>query len=244
MEIRGKIHCMFEQSGVFKNEFRKLGYPALDYDIQNEFNETDNVIDLFESIEKAYDSKSSIFDSITSDDLIIAFFPCIFFCEANTYQFRLDNKCYSKMQLRERTENIIKRSESRDYYFQLATKLVCICLERNLRLIIENPYSVMSYLCNNFILPPTIIEKDRRKRGDYFKKPTAYWFINCKNTTRQTIQNDKKHKTIKTSKRGKKQGICSQERSMISEDYARNFICDLILGKEQSIGEPNLNFTE
>lgn len=28
-------------------------------------------------------------------------------------------------------------------------------------------------------------------------------------------------------------GVCDQERSMISPDYARNFICDFILGKEQ-----------
>ena len=36
-----KVHCMFEQSGTFKNEFKKLGYEAFDYDIQNEFGETD-----------------------------------------------------------------------------------------------------------------------------------------------------------------------------------------------------------
>lgn len=34
-------YCLFEQSGTFKNEFKKLGYEAIDYDIQNEFNETD-----------------------------------------------------------------------------------------------------------------------------------------------------------------------------------------------------------
>ena len=28
-------------------------------------------------------------------------------------------------------------------------------------------------------------------------------------------------------------GICDTERSMISPDYARNFICDFILGKQQ-----------
>ena len=28
-------------------------------------------------------------------------------------------------------------------------------------------------------------------------------------------------------------GVCSEERSMISPDYARNFICDFIIGKEQ-----------
>ena len=41
-----KVHCFFEQSGTFKNEFKKLGIEAIDYDILNEFNETDNIIDL------------------------------------------------------------------------------------------------------------------------------------------------------------------------------------------------------
>ena len=45
-----KVHCLFEQSGIFKNEFRKLGINAYDYDIQNEFNQTDYVIDLFKEI--------------------------------------------------------------------------------------------------------------------------------------------------------------------------------------------------
>ena len=45
-----KVHCLFEQSGTFKNEFRKLGIDAYDYDIQNEFNQTDYVIDLFKEI--------------------------------------------------------------------------------------------------------------------------------------------------------------------------------------------------
>lgn len=45
-----KVHCLFEQSGTFKNEFRNLGINAYDYDIQNEFNQTDYVIDLFKEI--------------------------------------------------------------------------------------------------------------------------------------------------------------------------------------------------
>ena len=45
-----RVHCLFEQSGTFKNEFKKLGYEAFDYDIQNEFNQTDYVVDLFENI--------------------------------------------------------------------------------------------------------------------------------------------------------------------------------------------------
>jgi hypothetical protein len=54
MEIKGKVHCFFEQSGTFKNEFKKLGYEAEDYDIQNNFNETNHVMDLFKEIETAY----------------------------------------------------------------------------------------------------------------------------------------------------------------------------------------------
>jgi hypothetical protein len=54
MDITGKVHCLFEQSGTFKGEFIKLGIPAEDYDIQNNFGQTDHVIDLFAEIENAY----------------------------------------------------------------------------------------------------------------------------------------------------------------------------------------------
>ena len=54
MTIQGKVHLFFEQSGTFKNEFIKMGIPAEDYDIQNNFGQTDHVVDLFAEIEKAY----------------------------------------------------------------------------------------------------------------------------------------------------------------------------------------------
>ena len=69
MKINGKVHCFFEQSGTFKNEFKKLGIPAEDYDIQNNFNETDHVIDLFSEIDRAYTNitrqDKTIFDEIS-----------------------------------------------------------------------------------------------------------------------------------------------------------------------------------
>ena len=64
MEITGKVWCFFEQSGTFKNEFKKLGYDAVDVDIQNNFEQTDHVTDLFKAIEDAYDGKPSLFDDI------------------------------------------------------------------------------------------------------------------------------------------------------------------------------------
>lgn len=72
-----KYHCLFEQSGTFKNEFRKLGFEAFDYDILNNFNETDHQIDLFGEIERAYEGDLSIFDNFHSgEDYLLAFFPC------------------------------------------------------------------------------------------------------------------------------------------------------------------------
>ena len=77
--------------------------------------------------------------------------------------------------------------------------------------------------------------KNRMLRGDYRVKPTAYWFLNCVATKGYTEQYDKlaEKKTHMTSRGSKQAGLCSEERSMISPDYARNFICDFILGKEQ-----------
>lgn len=48
------FHLLFEQSGTFKKELIKLGYQAKDYDILNDFGETDYQIDLFKEIENAY----------------------------------------------------------------------------------------------------------------------------------------------------------------------------------------------
>jgi hypothetical protein len=68
-------------------------------------------------------------------------------------------------------------------------------------------------------------------RGDIFGKPTAYWFINCDPTHGFSYQPKTKIRVKKDAKPGKRSGVRSEERSMISPDYARNFICDFILGK-------------
>ena len=240
MEISGKVWCLFEQSGTFKNQFKLLGYDAVDVDIQNNFRETDYQIDLFKEIESAYDGLPSIFDSIAKDDLIMAFFPCIYFCENNQLAFTGKHINYRKLTEREKAEKIIERSHNREVFYRYLTMLYAVVAERGLRMIIENPWSVAGYLNNNFIIPPTIIDKNRRRRGDAFKKPTAYWFVNCKPTFGQSFTTPKEEKSISSSRGGAKAGLCSEERSMISPDYARNFICDFILGKEQEYSERSL----
>ena len=237
MEIKGKVHCFFEQSGTFKNEFIKLGIPAEDYDIQNNFGETDHTDDLFKAIEDAYDGKPSLFDQIRGGqdgDLIMAFFPCIYFTgSVNPCYFTLENNNYRNLSLDEKFEKILERANHRHYFYTLLYKMVEVCLKRDIRIVIENPYSTLHYLCNNFLKNPTIVDKNRTMRGDYFVKPTGYWFFNCEPTCGYSIQKDKEQKNIWKCKGSDKGGICSEERSLISPDYARNFICDFILGKSQ-----------
>lgn len=127
MKIDGKVYCFFEQSGTFKNEFCKLGIPAEDYDIQNEFEQTDHVCDLFEQIEWAWAEHPSIFDDITADDLILAFFPCINFCDAKTMMFRGVSIYQKKWSLEKIMHTNIQFSRERQKYYELLMKLVCVC---------------------------------------------------------------------------------------------------------------------
>lgn len=240
MEIKGKVHLFFEQSGTFKNEFIKLGYKACDYDIQNEFGETDYIVDLFDAIESSYDGKSSLFDDITEDDLIISFFPCIYFSAMSQMAFSFGYTNYRKLSIKEKTDKILERSHNREYFFSLAVKMISVCMQRGLRLIMENPWSEQTFLKANFVMTPTIVDMDRTRRGDYFVKPTAYFYVNCEPTNGFTYQKNKERKVILSTRGSKQAGLCSEERSMISPDYARNFICDWIIGKEQNYSQLNL----
>ena len=240
MEIKGNVYCLFEQSGTFKNEFLKLGINAYDYDIQNNFGQTDFQIDLFAEIEKAYGGGISIFDSFSKDDLIMAFFPCIFFCENNQLYFTGKHMNLSRLTTKEKIDMIMKRSKDRQFMYELILKLFCVCDIRSLRLVVENPYAKVHYLVNNFPYSPAIIDNNRTLRGDYYKKPTQYFFLNCEPTHGCTMKETKMHKRIASGKPGIKGGICSEDRSLISPDYARNFICDFILGKQQKYSQLSL----
>lgn len=242
MEIKGKVHCFFEQSGTFKNEFKKLGYEAYDYDIQNNFGETDNVIDLFAEIDKAYEGKPSLFDGITKDDLIIAFYPCIYFNCLSQVAFTLNYINYRNLTDVERIEKILERSEKREEFYSRLIRLVCVCLRGGLRLIFENPWALQTYLKANFLKNPDLVDENRRLRGDYYIKPTGYWYWNCDPTFGESYQTPKEIKSVLTAKCSPEAGLCSEERSMISPDYARNFICDFIIGKKQLDINPQLEF--
>lgn len=129
------------------------------------------------------------------------------------------------------TFKIIERVKNRAKFLILAMKMFTITKDRGLRLIMENPWNGESYLKDNFITPPSIIDNDRTRRGDVYKKPTAYWFVNCEPTSGFTYEPSKVVKKIREAKGSNKAGVCSEERSTITSTYARNFINDFILGR-------------
>lgn len=224
-----KVHCFFEQSGTFKNEFKKLGIEAIDYDILNEFNQTDNIIDLYKEIEKAYEYEKSIFDDISTDDLIIAFFPCIRFEDQIQMHFRGVAFQMKKWNDIQKLEKDIELHKELSHLYEIISKLVIVCLKRDLKLIIENPYSEQHYLVKFWGIKSKVIDKDRTQRGDYFEKPTQYWFINCEPKQNMILEAytwnaDKKKSIEKTNNK--------TERSLIAPEYANRFIREFILEEE------------
>ena len=163
----------------------------------------------------------------------MAFFPCIYFCENNELYFTGKHMNLSRLDTKLKIETILQRSRNRQFMYELCLKLFCVCDVRNIRLIVENPYSYAHYLVNNFPYKAVLIDRNRSFRGDFFNKPTQYWFLNCEPTHGCTKQLPSMHKRIASGRPGIQGGICSEDRSLISPDYARNFICDFILGRPQ-----------
>lgn len=179
MEIKGKVHCLFEQSGTFRDEFIRLGVPAEDYDIQDWYGKTDHVCDLFEAVGAAWDGLPSLFDGMTPDDLLVAFFPCIYFEGLQQTFFSLCARPTRGWTMRRRIEFAMDRLERRSEFHRHLYRLYGLCHERGLRLIIENPFG-NPYLIHGQNFPaPTLVDVNRMTRGDYYVKPTAYWFVNC-----------------------------------------------------------------
>ena len=218
---------MFEQSGTFKNEFKKLGYNAIDYDILNDFGETDQVVDLFEQINIAFDGGGTLFDEIDKNDLIFAFFPCIRFSNQAYMIFQGTQRQLKDKSLEEKMLVDLKTHQELHDLYTLICKFVIVCCRKGLKLIIENPYSLEHYLTRYWACRATIIDDDRREMGDYYKKPTQYFFVNCvpgNNFIFEAV-NIKTKKTISFTN-------SQVDRSLISPDYAERFIRTYLIEEE------------
>lgn len=235
------FHCLFEQSGTFKNEFKKLGYEAYDYDILNDFGETDYQIDLFKEIEDAYErERETIFDRIGGEDQIIAFFPCVRFEDQITMNFRGEFNGSNTWDDRQKLEYDLQLHEELNRMYSMVTKLAIICIDRKIPLVIENPRGTLHYLNRYWCLKPKVIDGDRRDRGDWFKKPTQYWFINREPSNNlvfeaininaiPSIGHDAWHNRRKSDYDQTGAKTVKVARSMIHPDYANRFIREFII---------------
>lgn len=219
-----KAHCLFEQSGVFKNEFKKLGVEAYDYDIQNEFGETDFVMDLFAEINRGG------FEFIEPGDVTIAFFPCTYF-QANNAMF-LTGRAHQleDYSIPQKMEFFERRHERIHEHYLLICELVRIFTERGLKLVVENPATKPHYLTTYFV-PATFTDNDRTIDGDYFKKPTQYWFFGFEPNNNFIFEPLEYVETLNIE--WMKCGTLGQDtktaRSMIHPQYANRFIRRYIL---------------
>lgn len=231
MQRINKVFLFFEQSGTFKKQFIDLGIPAEDYDILNDYGQTDHITDLFKEIENAYDHKPSVFDEVGGDDLVMAFFPCVRFSIQFILALRQEANQCQNLSWEDKMDNTIKYHDEVNYMYKLISKMAKVCLEKKIKIVIENPYNTQHYLTRYWPIKPTIIDTNRREMGDYYEKPTQYFFINHEPENNllfdEPIAFHKKRIVIE--ERGAR-------RSELSPDYARRFIRTYLIAKEDEDG--------
>lgn len=134
--------CFFEQSGTFKKAFQRQGISAFDVDIKNNFGETDFCIDLFEEIRDAARGEKTVFSEIGKDDLIFAFFPCTRFSARVPLNARGEGAQMKDWSLQEKLTYSAKTVKEIVENYEVLCLLVEVCLQRELRLVIEKPYTL------------------------------------------------------------------------------------------------------
>lgn len=91
-------------------------------------------------------------------------------------------------------------------------------------MIIENPYGKVNFLKQYFPIKPKVVLLNRQELGDFYKKPTQFFFINC---VPEFHLWNKCHKTINNKIRVEdSKGFA---RSVISPAFAENFIKTYII---------------
>ena len=170
----------------------------------------------------------------------MAFFPCIRFEASILLSFRGQAKQMEKWSDRQKMEYCMKLQDELSEMYELVNMLFIICIDRGLRLIVENPYSEEHYLRRYWCMKPSVIDRDRTLRGDFYKKPTQYWFVNLEPSNNvifeAIIDNSLSRKdavrTISSGSFEAETGIKTKHtaaRSMIHADYANRFIREFIL---------------
>lgn len=229
-----KAYCLFEQSGTFKNEFKKLGIDAYDYDIRNDFGQTDFVVDIFAEIQKAYEGWESIFDQMVGGvDVIMAFFPCTRFEARVPLSFRGESQQQKNWNDLKKLQYSMKLHGELHELYEKLCEMTVVAERKGLRMVIENPFTQPHYLTTYWCIKPSVIDKDRTNDGDYYKKPTQYFFIGFEPSFNIVMEplDVVKTRTI-AGCRATETTSRQVERSMMHPQYARRFIKKYILPNE------------
>jgi hypothetical protein len=172
-----------------------------------------------------YNGEPSIFDKIGKDDLILAFFPCTRFEAKIPLAFRGQSTQQKNWTDEQKLEYSMKLHNELHELYELISKLVVVAIRKGLKMVIENPYTQPHYLTTYWCLKPTIIDKDRTQNGDYYRKPTQYWFINFEpkhNLVFESLE------YVETRTIGRVTGTDTTsrktERSLMHPQYANRFI--------------------
>lgn len=225
------VFCLFEQSSIFKEELKKLGYITYDIDIENTYGKTNIQLDLFEQINDYFYNFNinNVFTHIYEWDLVFAFFPCTYFSTQSN--LIINKKSYSMRNWDNEKINIYveERKKKRDFYLEMLRKLIMIAKDRGFYMIIENPYHLNYLLSIDEFKNPDVIIKNRRLYGDIHKKPTMFYYYNFKPTYFSNEGyylgniNNCNYKTIVNIKN-------PIERSLMTSEFAYNFIHKYVFG--------------
>ena len=153
----------------------------------------------------------------------MAFFPCVRFEAQIIMSMKGNNAGMRDWDMVKKLNYSMKLNTELNEMYGLISKLVVICLRKQLQLVIENPYSTQHYLTRYWCLKPKLIDYDRSERGDYYEKPTQYWFINCEPKNNFILEPQYIQPKRKVSEENK------VERSMISPQYANRFIREFLI---------------
>lgn len=164
----------------------------------------------------------------------MAFFPCTRFEARIPLMMRGEAFQQKKWTDIQKLECSISLQKELNELYILLSKMTIICLRKGFPMIIENPYTQPHYLRTYWCMKPALIDTDRTENGDYYKKPTQYWFLNCKpeqNLVFEPIEYVKVRNIYNA--KGTKNTTRKVERSMMHPQYADRFIRQYILKEEQ-----------
>lgn len=174
--------------------------------------------------------------------MIFAFFPCTRFENQVMLSFRGQAKQFKNWTMRMKIEYDMGLIDELHRNYLLVCKMFITCIDRGLKLIMENPYSEEHFLRRYWCYPASIIDKDRRDNGDYYAKPTQYWFVGCEpkyNFLMEPIKYNsldlpqwEKRKKSDYLRTGAKD--IKTARSMIHPDYANRFIRQYIIDESEA----------